>query len=288
MRAAIAAVFLLSCFASLSSQEQTGAIVFYREPHFAGSNAKPPWVFCDGMELARIQNGTYFKISAPEGPHNCTVESLQRPVIEINVLAGQVAYVHVEIQPGFKNHAVIANTTESEYNKQEARLKPVKEWSRNALRPAQAEGADSSEAPAAVQPSEPPSAADNTAPTVTSDRDAGAHPQHELRVFLTNRKSWLASGGFTMNGVKVRSIASDFTKDFHKGCPKLAIADMQDTADYAVTIDGIGTLDALTGPANQPTFKVAVYSRDAGLLYSGGTQLMRNAVKDACNAIGAK
>jgi hypothetical protein len=131
-------------------------------------------------------------------------------------------------------------------------------------------------------------AVDKTGPTVTPDRDV-APPQHELRVFLTHRKSWLASSGFNANlDTAGGSQALDFTKDFHKGCPKLTITDRQDTADYAVTIDEIGMLDAITGPANQPTYKVAVYSRDAGLLYSGGTQFMRNAVKDACNAIGTK
>jgi hypothetical protein len=149
VRAAMTAFFLLTCFAASSAQEQTGTVIFYREPHFAGSSSKPPWVFCDGVELARSQNGTYFQISAPAGPHNCTAESLQRPVIDVNVLPGQAAYVHVEIQPGFKDHAVLANTTESQYDKQKARLKPLKEWSRNALRPARAESADSSQAPAA-------------------------------------------------------------------------------------------------------------------------------------------
>ena len=291
MRAAITAVFLLSCFASLSSQEQTGAIIFYREPHFAGSNAKPPSLFCDGMELARIQNGTYFQISVPAGLHNCTVESLQRPIIEVNVLAGQVAYLHVEIQPGFKNHAVLANTTVSEYDKQQAKLKPIKEWSRTSLRPSQAQSADSSLAaavPAPVGPAEPSSALDKTGQTVTPDTDVEPS-QHELRVFLTHRKSWLASGGFNPNlETGGGSPALDFTKDFHKGCPKLVITDRQDTADYAVTIDEIGLLDSLTGPTNQPTFKVAVYGRGAGLLYSGGTSFLKNAVKDACNAIAAK
>lgn len=62
---------------------------------------------------------------------------------------------------------------------------------------------------------------------------------------------------------------------------------MQGTADYAVTIDEIGLLDALT-TTGKPTFQVSVYSRSAGLLYTGGTSFLKNAVKDACNTIGAK
>src|SRR5437660_1271183 len=135
MRAAVAVGFVFSSLVALNAQEQTGTIVFYREPHFATGDFKPA-VICDSTELARIENGTYFQITAPAGLHTCTAESSQRPVIEVNVLPGQAAYVHVEIQPGFKKHAVLANTTESEYNKQKAKLKPLNEWSRGALRTA--------------------------------------------------------------------------------------------------------------------------------------------------------
>jgi hypothetical protein len=277
MRAAMTAVLLLTCFASLNAQEQTGTIVFFREPHSATSDFKPA-VFCDNSELARIENATYFRVTAPAGLHTCTAESLQRPVIEVNVLAGQAAYVHVKLLPGFRNHAVLANTTESEYNKQEARLKPLKEWSRNTLRAARATPNELTNQTAAVDTTPPP----------TSDNDTGAEPESAFRVFLTRRKSWLASGGFTPNLNVPAPAPSDFTKDFHKGCPKVVITDLQDTADYAVTIDEIGLLDALSGPTKAPTFQVSVYSRSAGLLYTGGTSFLKNAVKDACNAIGAK
>jgi hypothetical protein len=94
-------------------------------------------------------------------------------------------------------------------------------------------------------------------------------------------------GGFNPNGTG-NSRGPDYFKDFHKGCPKVVITDLQGRADYAVTIDEIGLLDALTGPTNAPTFQLSVYSRSAGLLYAGGTSFLKNAVKDACNAIGAK
>jgi len=148
MRVVIAVGFVLTCFASLNAQEQTGTIVFYREPRFATGDFKPT-IFCDGAELARIENGTSFQITAPTGLHRCTVESLQRPVIEVNVLAGRAAYVHIEIQPGFTKHAVLANTTESEYSKQKGRLRPLQEWSRDNLRVGQPpEGRDSGESSA--------------------------------------------------------------------------------------------------------------------------------------------
>lgn len=113
MRAVIAFGVALVCLAPLSAQEQTSTIVFFREPHFSGGNFKPA-LFCDGAELARIENGTYFQVTAPAGSHTCTVESLQHPSVEVNVLPEQTAYVHVGIQPGFKNHAMLANTSEGE------------------------------------------------------------------------------------------------------------------------------------------------------------------------------
>lgn len=132
MRTALISVFLLTCFASLNAQEQAGTIVFFRKSHAATSHIKPA-VFCDGKELARIDNGTYFQVTAPVGPHNCTAESLQRPAIEVKVIGGQDAYVHVDIRPGFKERAVLANTTKTEYDRQAAQLKPLKEWSRDSL-----------------------------------------------------------------------------------------------------------------------------------------------------------
>lgn len=147
IRAAMAVGVVLTCVAASNAQERTGTILFYREPH-ANTGYFKPAVFCDGVEVARIENGGYFQITAPEGLHTCTVESLQRPVIEVDVLSGKVAHVHVQLLPGFKEHAALANTTESEYNKQQARLKPSKEWSRDALRTAKAESATPVEAPA--------------------------------------------------------------------------------------------------------------------------------------------
>jgi hypothetical protein len=258
MRAVITAGFILACISVLKAQDQTGTIVFYREPHFATGDFRPT-VFCDGEELAPIDNGTSLEVTATEGVHACTVESLQRPgAIDVNVVAGKPAYVHVKLVPGWGNHAALGNTTESEYTKEAKRLKPLKEWIRNSLGSSQAAGADA----------EP--------------------PNHAPSVFLTRRKAWLASGGFTPNGRDGNSQGPDYSKDFHKRCPNLLITARQDTADYAVTVDEIGLLDSLTSSPDKPTFQVAVYSRGAGLLYGGGTSFLGNALKDACNAIGAQ
>ncbi len=132
MGATIAAGFLLTCIAASNAQGQKGTILFYREPHFATGDFKPA-LYCDGIELAQIENGTYFEITAPPGIHKCTVESSQRPLLEVNVTEGKKAYVHVELKEGFRNHAFLANTTEDEYSKRKTKLKALKEWSRTAI-----------------------------------------------------------------------------------------------------------------------------------------------------------
>jgi hypothetical protein len=143
VRFVLTAVFLLTCLAALNAQEQSGTIVFYREPHAMTGDFKPT-VYCDGEELARIENGTSFEVTATVGVHSCTAESLQRPgAIEVNVVAGKSAYVHVILLQGWTRHAALANTTEDEYDKQKSRLKPVKEWSRTTVGSDSAQASDS-------------------------------------------------------------------------------------------------------------------------------------------------
>ncbi len=132
MRLALAAACFLVCCTPLTAQE-SGTIVFYREPHAMTGYFKPA-VYCDGEELATLENGTSFEVTATAGVHTCAAESPQSPgAIEVNVVAGKSAYVHVNLLKGLTRHASLANTTEDEYEKQKPKLKPVKEWTRNAI-----------------------------------------------------------------------------------------------------------------------------------------------------------
>jgi hypothetical protein len=102
----------------------------------------------------------------------------------------------------------------------------------------------------------------------------------ERTVFLTHRKFWLASGGFNPNNQgKPDKSLPDYVKDFRKQCSKVTVTDTQARADYAVTIDE-------SFWSRSSFVQVAVYSRNAGLIYMGGTATLKNAIKDACNAIG--
>lgn len=111
--------------------------------------------------------------------------------------------------------------------------------------------------------------------------------QTERTVFLTHGKFWLASGGFNPNNQgKPDKALPDYVKDFRKQCSKVTVTDMQARADYAVTIDENFSASWFDMPALPISFQAAVYSRNAGLIYMGGTNFLKNAIKDACNAIG--
>jgi hypothetical protein len=70
-----------------------------------------PLIFCDAEEFVRIENGTYYEIEAPPGLHKCMTESLQRPrAIEVNVVSGKSAYVHIRLLQGWGRHAELANS----------------------------------------------------------------------------------------------------------------------------------------------------------------------------------
>ncbi len=110
--------FVLFVFsASAAAQEQTGKIIFYRESHFRTSDYKPP-VFCDGVELARMDNGSFLEAIAPPGRHVCVVESVDGPPVTNEIAPGNVVYLRVEIRPGIKRHAFLTATPEAEYQQQ--------------------------------------------------------------------------------------------------------------------------------------------------------------------------
>jgi len=131
MRTALVLALVLASY-PLLAQDQ-GTIIFFREPQAMTGYYKPT-LFCDRKELAQIENGTYFQVTAPTGPHTCAVESSDQS-IDLNVVTGETIYVHVKKLPTFKDRVVLLSTTEDEYNKQKKRLKPVREWSHDSLLP---------------------------------------------------------------------------------------------------------------------------------------------------------
>ncbi len=121
-------------------------------------------------------------------------------------------------------------------------------------------------------------------PSASGERDA--QRKSELRVFLTDSKSWKASGGFANNSrtgaerSNMRPPKAEVLKAFRERCPEVVVTMQLERAEYIVTLDH--------GTWQSPPYKVSVFTRDGDSIYSGGTQLLGNAVKDACQVLAAR
>jgi Protein of unknown function (DUF2846) len=75
------------------------AVVFvYRPGKFVG-RALEPSVFCDGVEVARMDNGRYFVLLLEPGEHRVhTTEEYKR--IDLKLGAGEVAFVRFRLESG--------------------------------------------------------------------------------------------------------------------------------------------------------------------------------------------
>ena len=96
------------------------------------------------------------------------------------------------------------------------------------------------------------------------------------RVFVTQSDSWQQKG---RNGGAAPQTA-EIIKTFGERCPALTITNNRDRADYVVQLDHEGG----KGWAQRDN-KVAVFSKDGDLVYSGSTRSLGGGVKDACAAI---
>ena len=78
-------------------------VYVYRYKQFAGS-ALEPSVYCDNVELARMDNGRYFIVKLDPGKHTFRSNDKQAGM-EIDLKAGEDYYIRVEIVAGFmKGH----------------------------------------------------------------------------------------------------------------------------------------------------------------------------------------
>lgn len=78
-------------------------LVFYRSKRFAGS-ALEPSIYIDGKQIARMDNGRYFIVDLPPGPHGIGSDD-KSSAINLNAKVGTVYYIRTDIETGFwKGH----------------------------------------------------------------------------------------------------------------------------------------------------------------------------------------
>ncbi len=101
-------------------------IYVYRYKQFTGS-ALEPSVFCDDVQLARMDNGRYFVAAVDPGRH--TVRSNDKQAgVEFDAKIGQKYYMRVEIATGFlKGHGRITMVTPEQAEYEVRKLKPLDE-----------------------------------------------------------------------------------------------------------------------------------------------------------------
>ena len=114
--------------AGASTEPSKAMVHFYRYKQFVGS-ALAPSVFCDGAELARMENGRYFAATLNPGKHSFTSNDKQSGV-DLELKAGEEYFIRVEIAAGFaKGHGrlVLVPREQGTYELQSDKLKPLDE-----------------------------------------------------------------------------------------------------------------------------------------------------------------
>ena len=89
--------------ATATAGDQTATLIFYRYKAFVGS-ALEPGVFCDDVEIAKMDNGRWFKALIAPGKH--VIQSNDKQAgIELDLKAGEEYYIRVDLVAGFwKGH----------------------------------------------------------------------------------------------------------------------------------------------------------------------------------------
>jgi hypothetical protein len=101
-------------------------VYFYRYKQFVGS-ALSPSIYCDGAELARMENGRYFTANVEAGKHSFTSNDKQSG-IDLDLRAGDEYFIRVEIAAGFaKGHGrlVLVPREQGEFELKSDKLKAL-------------------------------------------------------------------------------------------------------------------------------------------------------------------
>jgi hypothetical protein len=101
-------------------------VYVYRYKQFVGS-ALAPSVYCDEVQLARLENGRYFAVNVDPGQHTFRSNDKQSG-IQLDVKPGQEYFIRLEIAAGFmKGHGRLIMTAaeQGRYELQSNQLKPL-------------------------------------------------------------------------------------------------------------------------------------------------------------------
>lgn len=131
---ALSSSFLLAQDASDAASKAGNAsaskatVYIYRYKQFVGS-ALAPSVYCDGNQLARMENGRYFTVKLDPGKHTFTSNDKQSGV-DLEAKAGEEYFIRVDLAAGFaKGHGrlVLMSREQGGYELQSDKLKPLDE-----------------------------------------------------------------------------------------------------------------------------------------------------------------
>src|ERR1051326_6359660 len=111
-----------------TSSPSKATVYIYRYKQFVGS-ALAPSVYCDGNELARMENGRYFTVKLDPGKHTFTSNDKQSGV-DLEAKAGEEYFMRVEIAAGFaKGHGrlILMSPEQGSYELKSDKLKALDE-----------------------------------------------------------------------------------------------------------------------------------------------------------------
>lgn len=107
-------------------KESKATVHVYRYKQFVGG-ALEPSVYCDEVQLARMDNGRYFAAMVDPGKHTFRSNDSQSG-IELDTKGGQEYFIRVEIATGFaKGHGrlVLMSPEQGSYELKSKKLKPL-------------------------------------------------------------------------------------------------------------------------------------------------------------------
>jgi hypothetical protein len=114
--------------AQATSPQQAGdsdaTVYVYRYKQYVGK-ALSPSVYCDGNELARMENGRFFVVKVPAGAHVFSSNDKQAG-IDVNLKPGEQYYIRVELATGFlKGHGRLVSMAPEQGAYEIKKLKPL-------------------------------------------------------------------------------------------------------------------------------------------------------------------